>query len=276
MKKEKLFLKFCAFFLIASVVLFPSCSQDEVSPQNEELTSQQLIPSNEEIISYLVDAFNFHVEDIKISTTKDLIIVEGDMLFSKNEILKDMLLAENQNGPSLRVHRKSTYLVGSTPRTITINLAGLSSVAWRTAITQAASEWNSLSGDISFTVINTSQTTSGGINVRTAFASDLGLDEYAVAAALLPTSNGNPGLYFYVLDETLLNSTTASQKKFAAVHELGHAIGFEHTDTAEGVKLWIYAYNCDNTTDNFSVMRPVVRNWGGFSQCDQAAFNAIY
>ena len=70
-----------------------------------------------------------------------------------------------------------------------------------------------------------------------------------------------------------------SQKKFILAHELGHVIGFRHTDTYDGLALTTYSSVCSNYSDGNSVMRAgtsLVPSWTSFSTCDIDAFDYLY
>lgn len=58
-------------------------------------------------------------------------------------------------------------------------------------------------------------------------------------------------------------------------HELGHTIGFKHTDTNDWYKIVTREFSCDNGSDSKSVMCSGDKNgveWIGFSFCDKKPF----
>jgi hypothetical protein len=90
-----------------------------------------------------------------------------------------------------------------------------------------------------------------------------------VAFAYMPDWSGNAG--FSMSINTAYNYLSASQKIFAMVHELGHNIGFTHTDASFGTLV-----SGTPVSDAQSVMNSMVGNWFGFSANDQIATHTVY
>jgi hypothetical protein len=142
-------------------------------------------------------------------------IVEGDILLSEDDLNS---VPESQ---FLRIggeeQYRTTNLVRNLPRTITVSLASSLST-WSTALNTALSRYNALGLQITF-----SRVTSGAnisiINGSGGF----------LASAGFPTSTGNP------YNQIILNGSAVAgqpQNTVATIlaHELGHCIGFRHTD----------------------------------------------
>jgi hypothetical protein len=252
---------------VVMLMSLSSCTQDDIVVPISIEESIVMNTSDKVVIEYLVNTFGFSANDICF-IDDDIISAEGDILFSKSNILSDIETLNNDNGITTRVHRKANYLVTAMSN-IVVNVGQISHTGWKTAVSQAASEWNALNGGITFQVID-NPNASSTIMVYLSPINDLTI----VAEAPIP-SNGYPGSFVRINSNTQ-NNYTSSQMKFAMAHELGHTIGFMHTDTSEGVKLWTYFSNCDSSIDAFSVMRPTIGNWSGFSMCDEQAFYTIY
>jgi hypothetical protein len=90
-----------------------------------------------------------------------------------------------------------------------------------------------------------------------------------VAFAYMPDWSGNAG--FSMSINTAYNYLNSAQKIFAMVHELGHNIGFTHTDASFGTLV-----PGTPITDGQSVMNSMVGNWVGFSFYDQVATHNVY
>jgi predicted Zn-dependent protease len=90
-----------------------------------------------------------------------------------------------------------------------------------------------------------------------------------IARAYLPTSNGRPGVSVEI--NAYYNTLAANQKLFAITHELGHTIGFHHTNQTSG----IYISGTPQTDAN-SVMNSFVLPWNGFTAGDVRATQILY
>jgi hypothetical protein len=90
-----------------------------------------------------------------------------------------------------------------------------------------------------------------------------------VAYAYMPDWSGGAG--FSMSINTAFNYLNSAQKIFAMVHELGHNIGFTHTDGSYGTLV-----PGTPSTDAQSVMNSFVGNWVGFSNYDQVATHNVY
>jgi len=117
--------------------------------------------------------------------------------------------------------------------------------------------------------------TSGGTTSTTPLVYDIIVNAYhdnstsTVAFAYLPDWYGNPG--FAVSINTAYNYLSTAQKIFAITHELGHNIGFTHTDGNYGSLV-----PGTPVTDAQSVMNSFVLSWAGFTYYDQVATRTVY
>ncbi|MER3499576.1 MAG: hypothetical protein C4308_13580, partial [Chitinophagaceae bacterium] len=90
-----------------------------------------------------------------------------------------------------------------------------------------------------------------------------------IAQAYYPLSTGAPGNQINInLHYTYLSS---SYRVFALTHELGHIVGFTHTDQTYGN---LIAGTPD--VDPSSVMNSVCLSWVGFTNYDLTAFRTVY
>jgi len=142
-------------------------------------------------------------------------IVEGDILLSEEELnaKADVSLLRVAGEEQYR----TTNLVKSLPRTIKVSLgSGLST--WSTALNTALARYNALGLQITFTRV----TSGANISIVNGSGSFL-------ASSGFPTASGNP------YNQVILNSSAVAGQPNNTVasiiaHELGHCIGFRHTD----------------------------------------------
>lgn len=91
----------------------------------------------------------------------------------------------------------------------------------------------------------------------------------SIASAAYPDYYGNPGNKITI--NTYHNGLAATRKEFALTHELGHTLGFSHTNETNG-----YLVKGTPTSDPASVMNSVIADWNGFSRYDVKAVRTVY
>ncbi|MDQ0638589.1 hypothetical protein QF042_002154 [Pedobacter sp. W3I1] len=153
-------------------------------------------------------------------------LVEGDIL------LTDDNLAEPSTGANLNIAEteqyRTTNLVKSLPRVITVSVTNLPQV-YSDAVNTMISRYNSLGLRITFQ--RASAGTTGNINV-------VGFNEgpsggfITLGSAGFPTSSGQPFNQIRMNTNAAAYGTNPNLLYLASViqHEVGHCIGFRHTD----------------------------------------------
>jgi len=246
--KQKIYLsKSTMVALLLSFVVATSCQDDQV--QMKDATD---IPETVEL--------------------KDYFMVEGDILIPKNGDDKhgrvDQATTNNlvtySLQPSIRVHvlnTQSSFLPSS----------------WYAEIINATTDWTSVTNcRISFSM------ESNASNADIIIQNDGGtLPANVIAAATFP-SNGRAGAVINVNPDFNNGSISAGQMRYNMVHELGHCIGFRHTNWASRGE----SVNPDGantvpgtpTSDPNSVMNGGTANfsWNGFSTNDVLAVQTRY
>jgi hypothetical protein len=90
-----------------------------------------------------------------------------------------------------------------------------------------------------------------------------------IAQAYYPDYYGNAGKQITI--NTYYNYLSSSYKVFAMTHEMGHNIGFTHTDGTYGNLI-----AGTPETDPNSVMNSFVLPWNGFTPYDVTAVTTVY
>lgn len=216
--RETIF-KATAVVAACMIVLFAcrkSSKSDSTSPVSDEA---------------LTKIYNLGFSNQNVTTDgKGNYIVEGDILLSEDDL--------NAAAPKISLLRvanaeqyRTTNLVKSLPRNITVSLASSLST-WSTALNTALARYNALGLQITF-----SRVTSGAnISIVNGSGSFL-------ASSGFPTSAGAP------YNQVILNSSQVAGQPNNTVasilaHELGHCIGFRHTDYMNR------AYSCGGSAVN--------------------------
>lgn len=261
MKIGKFVLSIIAFIAIIGIV-FVSC-QKEGAIENKDGSPMEVTPVGDQAkIDYLAKELGFDPKTIEVQDS--FLVVEGDMLFNKADFWKLYQLPKDTS--RLKTHYRYKYLVTVTS-TIRIKINSDVPSTWKTAIRSAISKWNGL-GRLSFVEVTSNPHIT--VTYQCGFSSNKML-----AAGAPPSSNGSPGSTIAINKCYNGASISSSQRLRAMVHEMGHTIGFTHTDGYSGVKVYTYT-SCDNMVDVASVMVSEALNWTDFTYCDKKAYYALY
>ena len=145
-------------------------------------------------------------------------LVEGDIILTEND------LAARPASPTLRIAETEQYstnnLVTGLPRTITVSASGNINSALSASIQHAVARYNAQGLYITFSWIGTN----GGGNIN---VSVINTGQY-IASSGFPDSNGNP--YGTIKYAKKYSNYSDGFMTTVIAHEMGHCIGFRHTD----------------------------------------------
>ncbi len=253
--------------------LFFSCEKNEDS-NSEKSVSVKITPSNKKVINKILSQ-GYKLSDI--IECKDFYLVQGDIVFSKDI----NSYAANPSTNPLERHASTNNLISTDFRVVTVWIdpsiptSGVDS--WRTAVNEAMNEWTNITGCSIYFV--ESYLPNPDIIVK---SDNNTLPNNVIASAGFPENNK---AYFQILINLDFNSNVAvseSSKKYNMAHELGHCIGFRHTNwdtNGEGIGV-VGANYIPNTPsqDSKSVMNGGTANfvWNGFSTYDIYAVKYLY
>ncbi len=207
--------------LILSAFIWSSCTQDDIAPDNEEV-SEEVLASFEEL--------GFDVSDIQKTTRTNPIsrevesgyLLENDIMISNSsfeEMLKSEIAHEGVCGEQYR-----TYNLVSSPQTITVlgyTGGGYSlNNTMRDALTQAVANYNALNIGLTFSL-------SFGTNYNAYDMVVYRTGSTAGGSAGFP-SGGNPYKWIQIFGAT--SSYGVDVTEHVMTHEMGHCLGLRHTD----------------------------------------------
>ena len=204
-------LKPLAFLLIAGFAI-TSCKKEVKDPAQEEIS--------QEVLAQIKD-LGFNTSGVQ--KIDEGYLVEGDIILTPDR------LTERPTSPSLRIAEVEQYntfnLVTGLPRTITVSSSGSINGSVSSAIDAAIGRYNAQNLRITF-----SRVASGGdINIRIVNGGNY------IASAGFP-GGGDP--YNEVKFNKQYQNYSAGFLTTVIAHEMGHCIGFRHTD-------WMNrAYSC--------------------------------
>lgn len=193
--------------MFAAMLMFGCKKENTDTAQSDSLTDSEV---------KMIKAAGFDPEGAYKLEGKFL--VEGDILLSSDELRE----ISTNTDPGINVandeHYRTTNLVTALPRTIKVRYTGgYTSIS--TALTNAIARYNAKNLRVKFLRVTTGQ----HINITT--VSNVSY----IASAGFP-SGGNP--YNSVKFNTAYTGWNANTLTTVIAHELGHCIGFRHTDYA--------------------------------------------
>lgn len=204
----KIMKRSCLFFL--SIVFFATCNKSEPVLEDGRVDGE-----SHSVIEY-IKRLGYHESEIR-DIDDNYYLVDGDILFVKDAKPSFSIFGD---GPKTKQSGTSNYVGYNIQPNVTVRIDPSLS-AYTAEITAALAIWNS--------VINTrlkfSLTTSTNQHI---LISHLNLGTGGCGAAAFPM-NGLPGTRVY-LNANEMAGMSVAQRQGLAAHELGHAIGFRHTN----------------------------------------------
>ena len=256
------------FWLIVFIAI-SSCTKEEIVDDKQYSHESNITLKSIESLGFDID---------KAQDFGNYYLVGDDIIFYKG---KDYS-ASIGDGDGVKTEQTRTFNLVAQDKSLNIRvktdiaLMNSGSDFWGQAIQLAILDWNRISNcRLTFD----SDSRNPDIIVRP----DNGvLPDFVIAAAEWP-SNGRPGREIIVNLDFLNNSVVSElSKRYNMVHELGHTVGFRHTNwvaLGEGTGS-VGAIQIPGTplTDALSVMNGGTANfnWVGFSSGDQQGARAIY
>lgn len=172
--------------------------------------------------------------------TSDLKAVDGGYVVEGDIFLSPEALASAASPSMVRVgsdeQYRTTNLVTGLPRTLTVSISSQFSSAYVTAIDEAIRRYNAANLQLKFTRIS-----SGTADLPVKYSSNLGSGVLGQSGGF--PSNGNPAPGF-TLVPSVINSSNTNYIATIMAHEMGHCIGFRHTD------YYNRAYSCGGSASN--------------------------
>lgn len=197
-------IKTLAIIGIASLAVI-GCKKNDIQPVQDEISQGTLAK---------IKALGFST--LEVQKVDEGYLVEGDI------ILTNASLNETPTSPKLRIANVEQYrtfnLVKSRPRTINVSVSGSVSAQFSTSVNNAIDRYNARGLTITF-----QRVASGGhINIRI-----VNTGQY-IASAGFPTSDGEP--YYEIKYAKKYTSYSDGFMTTVVSHEMGHCVGFRHTD----------------------------------------------
>lgn len=200
--------KLTSMAVMAAIVVALSCQTEDEPMQSNEVSAS---------VIEQIKSLGFSTQNIK--SLSDGYLVEGDIVLHHND------LSRGKKRNTLKVANteqyRTTNLV-SAPRVIKISVASTLGTAYVQATDAAIARYNAENLTITF------QRVSSGADIQIVKANFF--EQYLfLASAGFPTADGKP--YNRIKISTVqMNGQPADTKTSIIAHEIGHCIGFRHTD----------------------------------------------
>jgi len=269
-------------FIPCLLLLFTACKKN-VSESNAPTTSTEQTPLFQKLIE--AGFSKDHIQDIG-----KYYLVEGDMLFDKKNTDMEFFEDYFKNAPLATTDKNgerhwvtptivSNYNIENMKMDISEFNFGLELNDWKRSSATAMGYWAGIANtSINFIRYPSSFGGDRFINV----VDDAGtLPNNVIAAAEFPSS-GSPGFQIRINLDFLSDMTVSpGQRTYNLVHEIGHCIGFRHSDLANNTEPQNGAIAIPTTSagiDNSSVMKAgtALNSWAGFSVDDIVAAQSVY
>lgn len=278
--------QFVAFFLLA--LLLHSCQKQETGeiPTVKRINTFVNLTENEKEalknLGYSTDS---------VSEFNDYYIVENDIL------IKKALLQQTRDGKSdVKVSQYNGNWLVSNYSDHNLNILVTQSIwsnsVWYSGLHNAVAYWNSLpNSNIKLHLITSSYHTNERVDI-TVHSDNGQLSSNVAADAPLPYTDGKPGSFIRVntdFKDPNTNDFYSSQATWNMIHEIGHCLGFQHTNWYYRNEWSLVNYYGANHVPNTPVYTSSDPNSvmnggtalsscysGCFSSFDQTAVNYLY
>ncbi|HEY0356124.1 MAG TPA: M57 family metalloprotease [Flavisolibacter sp.] len=199
---KKMIKPFAAICMVA--LTFTACKKEVATVAEDEISQETLSKIS-----------NLGFGSSNVQKIDEGYLVEGDIILSEGQ------LNETPNSPILRIAEEEQYrtnnLVTGLPRTITVSVSGTVNSGFSSAVDAAIARYNTENLQLKFQRVSSG----GAINIRL-----VNTGQY-IASAGFP-SGGNP--YPEIKYANRYTSYSAGFMTTVLAHEMGHCIGFRHTD----------------------------------------------
>ncbi len=282
-------LKLCVLFVaLCATSLLSSCEFEHPSPDSAYTMSESFLGKDAyDVYKCLRDYYDYDSADIEFHD--DVFVVEGDLAYPAQDFW-------NLYGPikvdGLAKHYVQNYLVSEDYDKVILNLWDPNlTPEWKQVFEQAVNYWNQTDSRLSFHVIYGSRKyyIPGVVNVNAVFNYNGGY----YGQAYPPNRNGVPGTTININLAYESNYFSAPSTEYlrnlrrlrTAAHEIGHIVGFRHTDKYVGNLVRNVSSSCRYYEDCRSIMRTDGQSsascstptfWTGFSDCDLEVIGTVY
>ena len=273
--KTSLCLTLCAVFLFTQ-----SCKKSDSTPE-ESISPEEL----QQLKTFVSSSTGLPLSSVEYKAAKKHFVAGKDVLIKLADVQTRLANTEISPGTVAGENQRIYMYTVDFTKVANIAIYADNSVPgdWMAALDQAIINWNNTNSRVLMkrvTATTTTTTTGKGkkkstttvtvppaYNVLVTTFNDASTS--TVAQAYLPYADGSAGHEVDI--NTYYNYLSSSYKIFTLTHELGHSIGFTHTNGTYGNLI-----PGTPTTDPNSVMNSFILPWNSFTPYDITAVTTIY
>ncbi len=228
MKNNLLNSKTISFVLLMTVAVVISCKKSNTTTSAEQISNSQLTKAEQTGIARA----GFSPTN---AVKKDGgYLVEGDIFLSLSDlrIQQDYVASLSKAGLKTEQYQ-TTNIVTGLPKVIKVKVdAGNQQSVFTTAVTDAIKRYNDLGVKLSFKLLDATSTDTPDITIIGADLGKTSSGATILGQSVFP-SNGNPGSPIKLNSTYYASSANSKDLGTVVTHEIGHALGFRHTDFAD-------------------------------------------
>jgi hypothetical protein len=185
-----------------------------------------------------------HLQDAGYFTNTGLFKVEGGVIVEGDIFISDTDLAAQRSAEVLGLptpeHYSTTNLVGGLPRVIRVHVSTSFNSNYFNATDAAIARYNAENLGLTFQRVTNSSQADIRLVASPWYYGFFGI----LGSAGFPTASGNPHNQIMLTRSYYDNVTDLGALTTTIAHEMGHCIGFRHTDYMDR------SYSCGGATDN--------------------------
>ena len=246
--------------LVGLLMLAQSCKKSDIQQTSPSTVSSDKIDALRQAVA---TSTGLPLEKVSYSQIEKRFIVDGDALVSLQDAEARFASSESRTATNSTTQRRYDYIISSSKTNVTIYYDVTVPVSWMLILDQAIANWNSAGSAIVMSRVSIQSSAATTVTATYNNATSV------IATASMPDYYGNPGNSLTI--NTYYSTLSDAQKLFALTHELGHSIGFNHTDGTYGTLI-----HGTPRKDAGSIMESVCSSWVDFSDYDLIAVRTLY
>lgn len=252
--------KAAMMLMLLMTIIFQSCKKESAAVLS---TVEKVdIPLLRQAVA---NSTGMPLDKVEYQENEQNFLVDGDGCVSLEDA-KARFAGKNAEHPgdvNAATQKRGYYLITRTKvNAVKIYAEPTVPVAWLRALDEAIMIWNASGSRVYIRRITTTLGATTRVSTIYSVSGTIALSAY-------PDIIGNPGTKVRI--NTYQNALVYSKKVFALTHELGHILGFSHTDGTYG-----YLVTGTPTRDPYSVMNAVCQYWKAFTTYDLKAIRTVY
>ncbi|PWJ43945.1 M57 family metalloprotease [Sediminitomix flava] len=219
--------KVTLLLIVTTLVIFSACTSTEENVQPNEVTPE---------IMAKIEALGFNTKDFPVHLHDGNLVVENDIVFRLDQL--DFMSSRSQF--ATEEHYSTDNLVTGLPRTINVYVSTSFPQKYFDAVDAANARYNAENLTLTFQRVGNSNLADISFTPSPWWYRFYGI----LGSAGFPTAAGDPYNEILLTRAYYDNVTDLGALTTTIAHEMGHCIGFRHTDYMDR------SFSCGGATDN--------------------------